>query len=256
MAEPPLLLARDVRVTLGGRPVVDGVDLEVHAGEVLALLGPNGAGKTSLLRALAGLTRFSGRVEIVGLDVQRAERKALARHVAVVPQSSLLEARLPVRTVVAQGRYAHAAGFGRARPDDEAAVLRAMEHADVARFADRVLPELSYGEQRRVLLARALCTEARVLLLDEPTAALDLPHALSLLSTLRALAAAGHAMVLVVHQLDEALRVADRCALLDAGRLVAEGAAKDVVLGPDVQRVYGVEVVANGGLGFRARSTT
>jgi iron complex transport system ATP-binding protein len=250
----PALVVSDLRVALGGRAVVDGVSLQLDAGSVLALLGPNGAGKTTLLRALAGLTPFSGRVEVMGVDVQRAERKLLARKVAMVPQRSLLEARLPVRTVVAQGRYAHVAGFGRPRPDDEAAISRAMERADVTHFADRLVPELSHGEQRRVLLARALCTEAPLLLLDEPTAALDLPHALSLLSTLRTLSTAGHAVVLVVHQLDEALRVADRCALLDAGRVVAEGPAREVVLGAEVRRVYGVEVVENGGLGFRARS--
>ena len=255
-SDRPALVARGVRVTLGGRAVVDGVDLELHAGQVLALLGPNGAGKTSLLRAIAGVSPFEGQIELLGLDVRSADRKQLARAVAMVPQRSLLEARLPVRTVVAQGRYAHSSGFGRLTPADAAAIERAMARADVARFADRVLPELSHGEQRRVLLARALCTEASVLLLDEPTAALDLPHALGLLSALRELAAQGHAIVLVVHQLDEALRVADTCALLDRGRIVAHGPSASVVHGEQVQAVYAVEVVAGGGLGFRLRGGT
>jgi len=249
----PVLVAAGVTVALGGHAVIDGVDLELCAGEVLALLGPNGAGKTSLLRALAGLSPFSGRIQILGLDVRSADRRQLARTVAMVPQRSLLEARLPVRTVVAQGRYAHALGFGRLRPEDGAAIERAMARADVAHLADRILPELSHGEQRRVHLARALCTEARVLLLDEPTAALDLPHALALLATLRELAAAGHAVVLVVHQLDEALRAADSCVLLDRGRVVARGPSASIVYGEHVQRVYGVEVVPGGGLGFRLR---
>jgi iron complex transport system ATP-binding protein len=250
---PPALRVQGVRVALGGRDVIDDVSLTLREGQVLALLGPNGAGKTSLLRAIAGLTAFTGRIEVLGLDVRTAERRALARAVAMVPQRSLLEARLPVRTVVAQGRYAHAAGFGPESAADEAAVERAMAQADVAGLADRVLPELSHGEQRRVLLARALCTEARVLLLDEPTAALDLPHALALSTTLRELARAGHAVVLVLHQLDEALRSADRCALIDRGRLVTEGPAAEVVLGEHVARVYEVDVIAGGGLGFRLR---
>jgi iron complex transport system ATP-binding protein len=129
-----------------------------------------------------------------------------------------------------------------------------MQIADVERFAERELPELSYGEQRRVLLARALCTEARVLLFDEPTAALDLPHALSLLTTLRELAAGGRSVALVLHQLDEALRVADECALIDGGRLVAHGPTRELIFGQDVRRVYGVEVQEHTGLGFRLES--
>jgi iron complex transport system ATP-binding protein len=253
IGDPPALLAAGVTVTLGGRTIVDRVDLELRAGQVLALLGPNGAGKTSLLRALAGLAAFAGKIELLGLDVRDADRRQLARTVAMVPQRSLLEARLPVRTVVAQGRYAHGAGLGRLRTEDEAAIERAMARADITHLADRVLPELSHGEQRRVLLARALCTEARVLLLDEPTAALDLPHALRLLATLRELAAAGHAVVLVVHQLDEALRAADLCTLLDGGRVVAHGPSASIVHGEHVRRVYGVDVLAGGGLGFQLR---
>ena len=247
----PALRAHGVGVELGPRTVLDDVALEARFGEVLAVLGPNGAGKTTLLRALAGLLPYRGTIEVAGSALDRLTRREAARRIAFVPQRTLLAARMPVEAVVSQGRYAHRGGFAKLTSVDHAAIERAMARADVLALRAHELPDLSYGEQRRVLLARALATEARVLLLDEPTAALDVAHALQLYASLRELAAAGHCIVLVVHQLDEALRHADRALLLDRGRRVLLGTSAEVIRSPEIERVYGVALVEAGALGFR-----
>jgi iron complex transport system ATP-binding protein len=251
LAEPIALRALDVSVALGKKPVLHSVQLEARYGEIVALLGPNGAGKTTLLRALAGLLPHGGRIEIDGGELHALSRREAARRLAFVPQRTLLAARIPVEAVVSQGRYAHRGGLGRMTDADHAAIERALQRADVLALRERELPDLSYGEQRRVLLARALATEARVLLLDEPTAALDISHALQLYQTLRELAQAGHCIVLVAHQLDDALRHTDRSVLLASGRVVTAGPSADVIRSEHVERVYGVALVEAGAVGFR-----
>ena len=191
-------------------------DVTFHAdyGSVLAILGPNGAGKSTLLRALAGLLAYEGAIALDGAELSGLSRREIGRRIAFVPQRTQLTSRLPVWTVVSHGRYAHRGGLAQLSARDERAIESAMLRADVAHLAAREFPQLSAGEQRRVLLARALATEARVLLLDEPTASLDIPHALSLFETLRGLAESGHCVVIVLHQLDDALRFTDRALLL------------------------------------------
>jgi iron complex transport system ATP-binding protein len=250
----PALHARDVAVVLGGRRALDGVAFDAEFGTITALLGPNGAGKTTLLRALAGLAAHDGRIELCGTPIAELDARERSRRLAYVPQRSLLTSRLPVHTVVGHGRFAHRGGLARLSHEDRRAIDTAMARADVTHLAGREFPELSHGEQRRVLLARALATEARVLLLDEPTASLDIPHALSLLTTLRALAQDGHCIVAAVHQLDDALRFTDRALLLHEGRQAAFGPSRLVISAENVERVYGVQLVAGGALGFRLGS--
>jgi len=247
----PALRARDVSVELGRARVLEGVSLDASFGEILAVLGPNGAGKTTLLRALAGLLPHHGTIEVAGSSLHALQRREAARRIAFVPQRTQLSVRMSVEAVVSQGRYAHRGGIARLTAADHAAIERAMARADVLPLRARELPDLSYGEQRRVLLARALATEARVLLLDEPTAALDVAHALQLYVALRELAASGHCIVLVVHQLDDALRHADSALLLDGGRPVVLGPSAEVIRSHYIERVYGVALVEAGALGFR-----
>ena len=178
-------------------------------------------------------------------------RRDIGRRIAFVPQRTQLASRLPVWTVVSHGRYAHRGGLAQLSTRDERAIESAMQRADVAHLAAREFPQLSAGEQRRVLLARALATEARVLLLDEPTASLDIPHALSLFETLRGLADSGHCVVIVLHQLDDALRFTDRALLLEGGRQLAFDRSADVITPAHVRSAYGVELVEHGGLAFR-----
>jgi iron complex transport system ATP-binding protein len=245
------LIAQDVSVALGARRAVTGVSFEADFCTITAVLGPNGAGKTTLLRALAGIVPHAGRVELCGGPIESLDPRERSKRLAFVPQRSQLASRLPVYTVVSHGRFAHRGGLSRLLPADRQAIDTAMMRADVAHLAAREFPELSHGEQRRVLLARALATEARVLLLDEPTASLDIPHALSLFATLRGLAEDGRCVVVVVHQLDDALRFTDRALLLHDGRQVAFGRSPEVITADNVERVYGVQLIAGGALGFR-----
>jgi iron complex transport system ATP-binding protein len=235
----------------GGRPVLAGIELALHAGEVLAVIGPNGSGKSTLVLAAAGLLEpAAGSVRARGEDLARLDPRARARLVAYVPQRSELVAPLAVRTVVAMGRYAADQVPG-AGPGTAAAVDAALAAVDALHLAGRSFAELSGGEAQRVLLARALATGAGILLLDEPTSALDIGHRLALGALLSARARAGDAVLVALHDLSEARQLADRVALLHGGRLAALG-PPDAVIAPDpVRAAYGVELVPGGGFGYR-----
>jgi iron complex transport system ATP-binding protein len=247
----PLLEMRNLSVSRGPRRVLDGVSFSLAAGELLAVVGPNGAGKSTLLKAAAGLLAYDGDIRIAGRDARTIDRRERARLVAYVPQHSALEAALPVVEVVAQGRYAHRDALQRPTAADRHAVERALSLTDSAQLADRSFNKLSYGERRMVLLARALATGAGLLLLDEPTAALDVRHALTLLEVLRDLGANGVAVILVLHQLQEAASTCQRALLLADGRCVAAGPVAEVIAAEPVRRVYGVDLVPGAHFGYR-----
>lgn len=249
-ATGPAVVARDVHVRRGTRAVLHGVDFEAHRGRILAILGPNGAGKSTLLRALAGLLRYAGSVQLDGREIDTLDARERARHLSFVPQRSQLAAHLPVEAVVAQGRYAHAGPLSHPTAADRGHVRDAMARARVSHLAKRDFARLSYGEQRRVLLARALSTGAEALLLDEPAASLDIAQALELHAELRGLAAQGRCVVIVLHQLDDALRFADDAILLADGKRIAAGPVAEVLSTARIESVYGVTPRPGAGLAF------
>ncbi|MFB6954028.1 heme ABC transporter ATP-binding protein [Streptomyces niveus] len=239
--------ARDLRVRLGRRDVLGGpaggpgggVDLVVRAGEVLVLVGPNGAGKSTLLAALAAdldATGTSGRVRIGDRPAHDWSAPELALRRAVLPQAATLSFPFPVEEVVRMGR-APWAGTA-AADEDDAAVADAMAATEVTEFARRPFSALSGGERARVALARVLAQRAPLLLLDEPTAALDLRHQELVLRVCRARATAGDAVVVVLHDLGLAAAHADRAAVLHEGRVVADGPPAEVFGGELLSRVY------------------
>ncbi|WP_375137895.1 heme ABC transporter ATP-binding protein [Streptomyces sp. CG 926] len=229
--------AEDLRLRLGQREVLAGIDLTARAGEVLALVGPNGAGKSTLLGALAAdLPAASGVIRIDGRPVGDWSAPDLALRRSVLPQSAALSFPFPVEDVVRMGR-APWAGTPLAEADEEA-VASAMAATEVTDFAARPFSALSGGERARVALARVLAQRAPLLLLDEPTAALDLRHQELVLRICRERAAAGDAVVVVLHDLGLAAAYADRAAVLHDGRIAADGPPSEVFEGELLSRVY------------------
>ncbi|WP_405653728.1 heme ABC transporter ATP-binding protein [Streptomyces sp. RK9] len=217
----------DLRVRLGGREVLRGVTVAARAGEVLALVGPNGAGKSTLLAALAAdLPADAGSVSVCGRPAPDWPARELALRRAVLPQSATLSFPFPVEDVVRMGRAPWAGT--RLADDDDRIVRAAMAATEVAEFAARPFSALSGGERARVALARVLAQRAPLLLLDEPTAALDLRHQELVLRVCRERAAAGDAVVVVLHDLGLAAAYADRAVILDGGVVAADGAPAEV----------------------------
>ncbi|MET7849412.1 heme ABC transporter ATP-binding protein [Streptomyces avermitilis] len=229
--------ARALHVHLGPRAVLTGIDLTVRAGEVLALVGPNGAGKSTLLAALAAdLAPERGEVRICGRAARTWPPAELALRRAVLPQSAGLTFPFPVEEVVRMGRAPWA---GTPREDeDDAVVARALAATETTGFAARPFPALSGGERARVALARVLAQQTPLLLLDEPTAALDLRHQELVLRLCRERAAAGDAVVIVLHDLGLAAAYADHVAVLHDGRVAAHGPPADVFEAALLTRVY------------------
>jgi len=203
----PMLDVSDLAVSFGEQSVVSGVGFSVDRGSLVGLVGPNGAGKTTVLRTLKGtLDPDAGTVRVGGEPIHSKSAKAVSRLVASTPQGTALSFDFSVRQTVEMGRTPHLGRFDRMDAADRRAVGRAMERASVAQFADRPFTSLSGGERQRVLLARALAQETPVLLLDEPTASLDINHAVRTLELVRTLVDDGKTAVAAIHDLNLAAR--------------------------------------------------
>ncbi|MDB5104704.1 MAG: transporter related [Fibrobacteres bacterium] len=216
----------------GDRRVLSGLDLDLHPGELVCLLGPNGAGKSTLLRTLAGLQApLEGRLLLDGRDASTLSAEAWARRTAIVLTERIEAGNLSVFALAALGRHPHTGWSGRMSEADRTAVRRGLEDAGAWDLRHRVFDELSDGEKQRVMLARALAQEPALLLLDEPTAFLDLPRRVETMRILRVLARErGRAILLSTHDLDLALRAADRIWLVPPGGPVRTGLPEDLAL--------------------------
>jgi iron complex transport system ATP-binding protein len=237
----PIARLDSVGLALDGRAIIKSLTLEVYPGEVLAVVGPNGAGKSSLLSLLAGdMQATSGTVLVAGKDITKYRNDELARLRSVLMQSNQVSFPFTVWEIVEMGRAPWARTPQIA--EDDAAIEEALRLADVGHLSDRRFNQLSGGERARVSLARVLAQRTPVVLLDEPTAALDLKHQEEVMTTIRGLANAGRAVVVVVHDLSIAAGYADRVAMVVEGRLDATGPPADVIVADRVTRVYGVTV--------------
>jgi iron complex transport system ATP-binding protein len=229
----------EVRYTGTNRLALAGVSVRVSAGELVAVAGPNGSGKTTLVRAVTGLVRLQGgSVHVQGRSLGEWRRAELARVVGVVPQREDIVFPLRVGETVMLGRYARLGPLGMPRAEDRAAVASALARCDAAALEGRSTDTLSGGEWQRVRLARALAQEPSVLLLDEPTASLDVRHEMEILELIRGLVDHGVSGLVITHQINLAARFADRIVLLNEGRVVAEGPPRDVLRKDTLAEVF------------------
>ncbi|MEY5100582.1 MAG: hypothetical protein RJA36_3301 [Pseudomonadota bacterium] len=222
---------------LGGKPIVQGVELELRAHAWTAIVGPNGAGKSTLLKVLAGLLPCSGRVALLDRALGEWPRAQRARALSWLGQGEAAAEDLTVYDVAMLGRLPHQAWLAPASAADHAAVERALRQTQAWDWRERALGALSGGERQRVLLARALAVEAEVLLMDEPLANLDPPHQADWLLLVRELAAAGRSVVSVLHELTIALH-ADDLVVMQHGRIAHHGACADPATHRALERVF------------------
>lgn len=233
--------AESLTVRAGEAMLLDAVTARFASGRVTAVLGPNGAGKSTLLKCLCGLRAAdSGTISLGGAPLGGMAARERARRIGYLPQQAQLHWDVEVRALVALGRHPHRGGVGPATANDDAAIDRALAETDAAAFAGRHARTLSGGELARVMLARVLAGEPEWVLADEPFAALDIAHRLDLSERFRAIAARGQGVVVVLHDLTLAARLADDILLLDRGRLVVAGPADEVLGSPAIEQVFGV----------------
>jgi iron complex transport system ATP-binding protein len=235
------LAAKNITVRLGRTTIVRDASFTLRGGEFVAIVGPNGAGKTTLMRALAGLTPSDGTIMLGGRALGALSDRERARHIAYLPQGHTFYWPMPVAAIVMLGRAPHADPLSSTSAQDRAAVEHALVTTETMEFAERAVTTLSGGERARVALARALATQAPVLLADEPTAALDPRHQLTVMELLRAAAHAGNAILAIMHDLSLAARFADRVLVMDHGVLVADGSSAEALTPERLATVFGIE---------------
>jgi len=245
------LSLHDVSVLRSKQVVLSHVHVQAPSGSVTALIGPNGAGKSTIIGAVLGLLPVSsGSIRLHGVDVLKMGRRARAHSFGYVPQRTQLTAPMPVMQVVGMGRYANSGSwFGPVTQNT--AIKDALEQVDAGHLSKRLFNELSAGEAQRVLVARALTGGARTLLLDEPTASLDIGHSLELLLLLQRLARSGHTVIIALHQLDDVQRIADHAILLHKGIVLCDGPPANVLESSHLTTAFGVTREPDGGISFR-----
>jgi iron complex transport system ATP-binding protein len=225
-----MLKIQNLSVSYGSRQILHNVSLDVGSGEILALIGPNGAGKSTLIRAASGVIPYTGHVRTNGDDFASLNPMQRAKYIATVPQAVALPPAFTVWETVILGRTPYLGFLGQVSENDEEIAQQSLQRVSALQFMDRRVGELSGGEQQRVLLARALCQSTPILLLDEPTAHLDLQYQVSLLELVTELAHKDNLAVLIaLHDLNLAAHYADRIALMVAGSIKAMGKPKEVL---------------------------
>lgn len=236
-----MLAFRDVRVRYPRRDVLalDGVSLSAAQGMVTAVVGPNGSGKSTLVRALLRRVPLEGgAITIGGRDIATFDARAFAREVAVVPQREEPALPLPVMEFITLGRHPHRGALSPLTALDQKAIAHAIEFAGVGDTINRSTDQLSGGEWQRVRIARALAQDAPAIVLDEPTAFLDIAHEMAVFELLDSLARNGRVVLLISHQLNLVARFASRIVLLHQGTVAADGTSDDVMQGSILERVY------------------
>lgn len=234
----------DWSVTLDGRDVLSAINLSAYRGELVGLVGPNGAGKSTLLRSIIMMPGPStGIGRVFGRDISRMPTIEMARAVALMPQNLVLSFPFPAEEVVMMGRHPHLSRFQRESDDDWRIVRESMTRTDTTGLAGRIVTSLSGGETQLISMAKTLAQTAPVMLLDEPTASLDLRHQELIFGVVREFTSAGGCAIVAIHDLGLAARYCTRIVLLKDGRVVAEGDAHQVFNADLLSSVYDIRVV-------------
>lgn len=237
-----LLGCTDLHFSYAQNNIIAGLDLSFRQGEFVGLIGPNGTGKSTLLQLLMGLLPYKqGEVQLEGRPLLDYSKREIAQNIAFVPQDLSIEYAFSVREIVAMGRNPYLGAYQTETGRDQQIVSDAIQRVDLFKLAERRADQLSGGERQRVFIARSLAQQAKTLLLDEPTASLDLCHQLDLMLLVRALVDEGHLAIAAIHDLQLASRFCDRLILLAKGRIVADGTPEEVVTEDNLQRYFSID---------------
>ena len=238
---PQAISAQNLTYEVEGKTLLDGVDLHADRGQLVGLIGPNGAGKTTLLRTISGILRHrQGSVRLEGSDLTSLSPRDVAATLALVPQIAPYTYGFTSIELVLMGRYPHLGRFEIEGREDDRIARDAMRLTETEQFSDRTLDTLSGGERQRVFVARALAQQPRILLMDEPTANLDVLHQLKVLDLVRQLVDDGLTAVAAIHDLNMAARYCDKLVLLSDGRVLAEGTPNEVLTPETIESAFGV----------------
>ena len=239
---PQTIGAHGLTYEIEGETLLDGVSLRADRGQFVGLIGPNGAGKSTLLRTISGILRYRrGAVSLEGADLQTLSSREIASSLALIPQIAPYTYGFTSMELVLMGRYPHLGRFQIEGREDDRIARDAMRLTETEQFADRTLDTLSGGERQRVFVARALAQQPRILLMDEPTANLDVLHQLKVLDLVRRLVDDGLTAIAAVHDLNMAARYCDRLVLLSGGRVLAEGTPSEVLTPDTIASAFGVK---------------
>ena len=239
---PQTIGAHDLTYEIEGETLLDGVSLRADRGQFVGLIGPNGAGKSTLLRTISGILRYRrGAVSLEGADLQTLSSREIASSLALIPQIAPYTYGFTSMELVLMGRYPHLGRFQIEGREDDRIARDAMRMTETEQFADRTLDTLSGGERQRVFVARALAQQPRILLMDEPTANLDVLHQLKVLDLVRRLVDDGLTAVAAIHDLNMAARYCDKLVLLSGGRVLAEGTPSEVLTPDTIASAFSVK---------------
>ena len=241
-SKPQAISTQDLSYEIEGNTLLDGVTMHADSGQLVGLIGPNGAGKSTLLRTISGILRSrNGTVQLDGKDITELSTREMATALALVPQIAPYTYGFTSIELVLMGRYPHLGRFQIEGREDDRIARDAMALTETEQFADRTLDTLSGGERQRVFVARALAQQPRVLLMDEPTANLDVLHQLKVLDLVRQLVDDGLTAVAAIHDLNMAARYCDKLVLLNNGQLLAEGSPEEVLTPETIESAFGVK---------------
>ena len=238
-----VLTVREMNYSINGFEILKGINLNIIPGEFVGLIGPNGAGKTTLLKCLNGLNRGGGHIEILGQSLESMSSKKIAKNIALMHQNTAINFPFPAIDIVLSGRYPHLSRTRGESRDDYAIVRKYMEYTDTLKFEDRPITQISGGERQRVFFAKTLAQETGIILLDEPTASLDIAHEEQIFKYCSEITASGRTIVAAVHDLKVAARYCSRLVLMKDGTIVADGSPEEVLTSENLSKAYGVNAL-------------